>query len=118
MFRKEKAGKASATMATTLPPLLRLPSELRNAIYIYSIIEQSPIVVDDTQPLEPALLSACRTIRDEALFLFYADNTFELRTEDFNSDLDHKFINRLRRLADRYCWGEWLLKILYRVIYN
>lgn len=57
-----------------------------------------------TLPLEPGLLSACCTIRDKAVCIFYAENTFEVRTIDFHFYPDHKLFNRVQGLYNRNRW--------------
>lgn len=58
-------------------PLLRLPPELRNRIYIYSLHlnEDGRICVNEGEDFsEPALLSTCKQIRREARGVFYSEN--------------------------------------------
>lgn len=59
------------------PPLLKLPPELRNRIYRYAIVQDEPIdVAETTKKKEPALLATCKEIREQALKMFYHENTF------------------------------------------
>lgn len=76
------------------PALLKLPAELRNMIWAYTLLEQDRIIVikDDFVP-ELALLSTCKTIRAETLKLFYHNHDFYMSIWDFRAD------NILRRKA-------------------
>ncbi|KAK5127468.1 hypothetical protein LTR85_006807 [Meristemomyces frigidus] len=59
--------------------VLRLPAELRNIIYHYTLVQQTCIVIEagDTPPLEPALLHVNRQVRREAIDMYYQQNEFE-----------------------------------------
>ena len=72
--------------------LVRLPAELRNSIYAFTLTETHPIRVRSkviafrrgtkrlrrhkAEPAVPALLATCRQIRAEALPIYYGDNIF------------------------------------------
>ncbi|KAK5731483.1 hypothetical protein LTR17_011371 [Elasticomyces elasticus] len=103
----------SARMAsTTSSRFLELPPELRNRIYEAAMIETGPILThpvtggrpDDVDhctfihPIQgalessecvawgpPALLQSCRTIRREALSIYYARNVFWMGNPDIES---------------------------------
>ncbi|KAK5121071.1 hypothetical protein LTR85_005555 [Meristemomyces frigidus] len=69
-----------------LCPLLRLPPELRNAIYEHSLVQASPIVV--TKDLkQPHLLSTCRQVRTEAKKIWYNLNKFNVPAWDCDASL-------------------------------
>jgi len=62
-------------------PLMKLPAELREHIYRYTIVSDSPIVTDphDTATIkQPNLLLTCRQIRSETLPIYYRENTFDI----------------------------------------
>jgi hypothetical protein len=74
-----RRSRSSATTSTL--SFLSLPPELRNAIYTEVLLTPEPIVLpyayEKRRFQEPALLSACRTIRAEATPIFYGANVFE-----------------------------------------
>lgn len=57
---------------------LNFPAEIRNHIYNEALINDGPIKLKQWPPYisEPALLSACKQVRREALAIFYECNTF------------------------------------------
>ncbi|KAK0800010.1 hypothetical protein LTR75_009046 [Friedmanniomyces endolithicus] len=59
------------------PPLLRLPPELRNAIYSYVLVDPPEVLVTNHwRP--PALLSMSKQVRREALKIYFAENIFRI----------------------------------------
>ncbi|KAK5164608.1 uncharacterized protein LTR77_009814 [Saxophila tyrrhenica] len=74
----------TSTDATTSPnqqmsPLLRLPAELRNAVYRFSLISDDPIQLKvNTIKTPKALLKTCTQIRNEATTLYWAENIFSI----------------------------------------
>lgn len=64
--------------------LLRLPAELRNVIYRYVLVQVDPIDIANDGHQEPALLTTCKEIRQEAVTLFYCENEFEIEMIDWN----------------------------------
>ena len=68
----------SQATADSISPFLRLPEELRQAIYKYALIADAPIQWPDDHNeahLTPALLRACRKIHREATPTLYSNNT-------------------------------------------
>ena len=65
----------------TQSPLLKLPAELRNVIYRYSLIKQGDarIQLRDLRP--SALLYTCRQIRYEASSIYFSENNFVLTVD-------------------------------------
>jgi len=61
-------------------PILKLPPELRNAIYRCVLISDTPIDVSErNENLTPCyLLATCRQIRAEASKMYYSENTFSV----------------------------------------
>jgi len=58
-------------------PLLRLPPELRNAIYSYVLVDPPEVLVTNHwRP--PALLSMSKQVRREALKIYFAENIFRI----------------------------------------
>lgn len=78
-----------------------LAPELRNAIYHYALIrcedESIDLVSGKVQDLAPGLLTASRTIRREAMPIFFGANIFHIDCNDI--DRDH-LESRMRKLAD------------------
>ncbi|KAK0311528.1 hypothetical protein LTR01_003524 [Friedmanniomyces endolithicus] len=84
-------------MDEPLPPLLKLPRELRDRIYSEVLIEDDMI---DTQPWQfyegrtltwqpPPLLQTCRRIRNEASKIYYAENTFYVHDSAVDNLVSH-----------------------------
>ena len=64
---------------STSSPLLNLPAELRNTVYRLALTTDDAITINrDTFSQRIALLQTCRTIRDEATSIFYAESIFHL----------------------------------------
>ncbi|KAK3628219.1 hypothetical protein LTR56_018733 [Elasticomyces elasticus] len=64
--------------------LLTLPSEMRNRIY-REVLNGDEIEISSTDkflPIEPAVLRTCRQARNEALAIYYKENTFVFRIYD------------------------------------
>lgn len=63
---------------------LDLPAEMRNQIYKYSLLKSDYITLLNTKPFieEPALLMTSKKVRNEALAIFYGNNTFEIHKID------------------------------------
>ncbi|KAK5121096.1 hypothetical protein LTR85_005580 [Meristemomyces frigidus] len=90
---------ASSTMDNTGPDqeasaLLRLPAEIRNAIYGYALAEDEIAVTAGLQ--QPPLLHICRQVRVEALGLWYTSNDFVIPIEDCDATLLVAFVGHLR----------------------
>lgn len=68
--------------------LLRLPAELRNRVWELALIDTHPIVVDQSNYRQPALLRTCSQIRNEAAAIYYEQNTFadDISDLDFTAD--------------------------------
>lgn len=60
-------------------PLWKLPPELRNHIYRYTTVLDEPIDITAIREKQPALLSGCTEIREEAIKMFYHHNSFACR---------------------------------------
>lgn len=75
-----------------MPGFLRLPAELRNRIYDYALIERKqPIVVRVATTRPPALLSTCKTIRNEAIKIWATRNFFMFKTINHNASFFAKW---------------------------
>lgn len=58
-------------------PLLALPGELRNAIWRYALVEEDAVVIRPDAIHRPRpLLAVCKQIREEAVGIYFAENTF------------------------------------------
>ena len=73
--------KKMARKLNSKTPLLDLPAEVRNQIFIEVLIREQPIVLRVWLPMitEPPLLATSRRIRDEAMPIFYGGNVFTSR---------------------------------------
>ncbi|KAK4963080.1 hypothetical protein LTR10_000708 [Elasticomyces elasticus] len=74
--RRRRGGRMADA---TLPPLLRLPPELRNLIYELVLIKDEPISVRDWKLccVGPALIRTSHLVRSETMPIFYGANKFE-----------------------------------------
>jgi len=85
--------------------LLELPPELRNAIYVYAVVENGPVPLRmrlNNYCIEPALLATNRQIRSECLPVIYGQNTLESgyshRTRKFLTALSADKLKMIRQL--------------------
>ena len=74
--------------------LFNLPPELRNRIYRYAIVEDDELILTPRGPSEPTLLRTCRSIRDEACSIYYGENKFLLRIENWNGVAFQDFLQQ------------------------
>ena len=86
--------------------LFRLSGELRNEIYRHYFGDDKIIPITADGVPEPALLLTCRTVRKEALSLFYHDKRIEIHMHDYDSNILLKWESKCRNLeaagADGY----------------
>ncbi|KAM0711508.1 hypothetical protein Q7P35_000874 [Cladosporium inversicolor] len=82
-----------ATSATSSSRFLSLPAELRNSIYRYAITSPRTIEIDKARWSihQPPLLQTCKTIRNEALRLFYMENKISTNIHDWNPIVKYQF---------------------------
>jgi hypothetical protein len=82
--------------------LLELPAELRNPIYEYVIFDRYVKYLKQDNCSEPALLQACKKMRNEALSMYRHRMKFELQLQDFQfgPQLGHWFWQPLKQ--DRF----------------
>lgn len=80
-------------------PLLKLPAELQNHIYLYVLIRAYRIKVSKSRWAhhEAPLLSVCRYIRKETTKMYFASNSFQLIFEDYDSSIYARFEGVLKR---------------------
>jgi hypothetical protein len=87
-------------------PLLRLPGELRNAIYRLALVEEEgnrTLIQNTTHGiLEPGLLLANRQLRHEARPMYYFENSFDLPIANYNPVAIVPFNNITRNLEKHY----------------
>lgn len=97
------ADSVVPAMAKTTPPfrLLGLPPELRCKIYHCALHSSEAITVTSTGYDRPALISAFRQVRHEALAIFYMANMFILDLQDYNSAASYRFILSLPPKLER-----------------
>jgi hypothetical protein len=65
--------------------LLKLAAELRNSIWRYSVVAEEETAITPDGFAVPSLLSTCHEIRNEAVGIFYAENTFRIRLQTYDS---------------------------------
>lgn len=84
-------------------PLFKLPPELRNMVYRYTIItDDDQILITKTTGIpEPALLSACKTTRSEARAMFYLENKFMCEVDEYSPASPMLYIKSRQRVAPR-----------------
>ena len=72
---------------------LSLPGELRNRIYRFALTGPRTIEIDKTRwsTHQPALLKTCKTIRAEALRLFYIENKISTNIHDWDPIVKYRF---------------------------
>lgn len=75
---------------------------MRNHIYRYVVVEPDEIWVTARSPAPPALLSACRSIHKDAGEIYYCENEFILKLEDYNGADLAPFVRSYDRFARRF----------------
>lgn len=63
-----------------------LPAELRNRIFRFALLQDRMIILSATSPSPPALLAVCCQIRSETIHVYYTENKFVLRFDDYNAE--------------------------------
>jgi hypothetical protein len=86
--------------------LLRLPPEIRNAIYELTLVADERIRIGHKDNEWPALLKTCRQINSEAVSIYLLGNTFicalKSRRSDDSLEWEDRYANDLhRRMAER-----------------
>lgn len=85
------AGESDSTppipaTSSSKTSLLCLPGELRNCIYRATFADPAVnVAVTSCVFPEPALLSVCKQIRAEASPIFYAERTFQVNNQNYDS---------------------------------
>ncbi|KAK5124414.1 hypothetical protein LTR85_001631 [Meristemomyces frigidus] len=64
--------------------LLGLPGELRNNIYRQVLVSDQSVVIDKDSHAQPALLQACKQMREEASAFYYKENHFNVDCVDLD----------------------------------
>lgn len=80
-----ESATTGSESAMTDSPLMKLPPELRNRIYRYTVVGDSKIFVTHNGLREPELLHVCTQIRTEALGIFYSENVFSVENQNYDS---------------------------------
>ena len=77
--------------------LLQLPGELRNRIYRLVLTDGMPIInFDATGYVRPGLISTCKEIRQEALSIYYYENSFRTWLKDYDAANLTRFSSSLK----------------------
>lgn len=79
-------------------PLLRLPAELRNTIYDYALVTDTPLVISGPEPSQPGITRACKQTRSESLRIFYTRNSFSCVIQNY----DPVVFKQYRKIADKH----------------
>lgn len=99
-FIRRVCGKAKQRNSTDhqqhQSKLMPMPAELRSMIYRFALISTIEIDINNAFR-EPALLSTCRTIRQEAITIYYLENLFMIHCSDWDHTYVKKFALRLLR---------------------
>lgn len=88
-------------------PFLRLPPEVRNLIYEHALRLDGGIceLNEDEDFPEPALLSTCKTIRTEAIGIFYSVNSFKATMTSYSPDMPIFLEKKNDLLVEKYQCG-------------
>jgi hypothetical protein len=78
------------------PSLLTIPSELRNEIYRLALTSSERIEITENYT-EPALLSTCRQIRNEATPILYLENNWSINLHGWDCTLYKAFSTHIYR---------------------
>lgn len=79
------------------PNLFTIPGEIRNIIYRFVLISKRSIHVTGVTFPEPAIMRTCYLMRQEALPIYFLENSFQLHCTDWDRTYLHKFPRRLQR---------------------
>lgn len=74
-----------ATPVVQSAPFFKLSGELRNTIYRFATVEPQTIQVTSDGFNKSGLLATCKEIREEAIKIFYVENTFHHLIDNFDS---------------------------------
>lgn len=108
--------QTNATDADASSPLMKLPAELRTSIYEYALQLDNDGYFSVSQAegiREPALLLTSKTIRREALAIFYAQNSISLLVDSYSPAMP-LFIYK-KQLA---VFAQYKFKIAVRQVYS
>ncbi|KAK5127467.1 hypothetical protein LTR85_006806 [Meristemomyces frigidus] len=77
----------------TQSPLLKLPAELRNAIYRLSVVERNKVMISSRRPAppQPGIMQVSRQVRAEIVSIYYKENTFGHIIRDYDYRLYRKW---------------------------
>ena len=84
-------------------PFLRLPAKIRNRIYKYALRLDGICYLREGEDFpEPALLFTCRTIRREAIGIFYSENTFDAAMDSYSPSMPTFLLTKDEKLRAKY----------------
>ncbi|KAH9842125.1 hypothetical protein Tdes44962_MAKER07677 [Teratosphaeria destructans] len=94
---REDLQRAKTNANSSNSPLLRLPAELREAIFEYAVAEDNDIAIyEDLGP--PEWLMAAKQVRHEALHLWYTVNKFEIVVSDLDGSVTCAWARHINNL--------------------
>lgn len=96
------AGAPVNTTDTETSRLLKLSGELRNRIYRAVLVSNNNIRANISGIPEPLLLAASKQIRNEAITIYYNENTFTIPVHGYSSDVYLVAVQRVQKLRTRY----------------
>lgn len=94
----DRSDTRSATMASRL---LQLPPELRNIIYRRAVVTSNKIRIKSDCIREPPLLLVCKQIRQEACDLYYYENEFTVKINDYDTTNAVRFNSKIHSARQR-----------------
>jgi hypothetical protein len=103
--KKRKAAKKPETSINVPSPksLSDLPPELRNRIYRFAVSVDDKIAITKSAGFpEPPLLFTCKTIRQEAIGIYYLANEFRLSVVSWDPAVYLLVAQKSRALRDTY----------------
>ena len=90
-------GRNAVVPTRSKPAFLKLPGELRSKIYRLALItDKRAIRVSKGRSFEPALLSTCRQIQEEATNIFYLANNWTVDFYDWDYSVYQAFMHHVR----------------------
>jgi hypothetical protein len=78
------ATSSSAMEIVQDSPLLKLPAEIRNEIWRWTVVVPNQLAIYGDNPKQPAITRTCRQIRQESIGYFYRKNSFTCTIRNYD----------------------------------
>jgi hypothetical protein len=106
-------GAVASAMQTAVAhsPLWKLPPELRNMIYEF-VVGADRVVYMDTGIPEPSLLLVSRLVRHESMPIYYQQNTFHQRQDNYKMAAIHCIYRKAKLILEQYNFDVGLYNII------